>query len=221
MRANTKKINAGTTANYITDRAIPSALRKEHVYSLRPGEALHMACMTPIRGVWWTQSGGRTTQRFSIPNFLERVRTRRNKQELPQDVKRFLSPTDPHEGSLSRFPHHSCQRWIDQGGTKTRDLVSTTDINKTVVARSSVRKEIEVALQNGPDVHVLLVGFHDRGVNRAGVVRLHKRDLPDGRSPEQVLGHPGLRVDEPHARGVPGVGKRSHHLQNKESGNHM
>lgn len=87
-----------------------------------------------------------------------------------------------------------------------------TDINKTAVARSSVCKEIKVALQDGGDVQVCRIGTHERGVNRAGVVRLHQRDFPDGCIPEQVLRHPGLRVDEPHPRGVPGVGERRHHL---------
>lgn len=138
------------------------------------------------------------------------------KSKTPAGCGRLPSAKQPHEISLSRNPNYSCQHWIDQGGTKTPALGSTTDINKTVVTRSSVRKEIEVALQDVPDVDLCRVRVHDRGVNRTSVVRLHQRDLPDGRSPEQVLGHPGLRVDEPHPRGVPGVGKRRHQLQKDE-----
>ena len=140
---------------------------------------------------------------------------------VPSSVRnghvKSLQPSEtPHERSLSRYPNYSCQRRIDKGGTETPASFSTMDVNKTVLARSSVRKEIEIALQDVHDVSCSRVGLHLPGVNRTGVVRLHQRDLPDGRTPEQVLGHPGRRVDEPYPRGVPRVGERRHHLPNDQ-----
>lgn len=49
-------------------------------------------------------------------------------------------------------------------------------------------------------------------VHHAAEPRLHERDVPDRRGLEHVLLDPLGRVEEPYARGIPGIGQSSQHL---------
>lgn len=73
--------------------------------------------------------------------------------------------------------------------------ISATEINVAALTRSSMREEVEIALQDEHHIHVFCI--HDQRVDRAEVAQLDQRVLSGGRGRKLVLRHPGLKAIKP------------------------
>lgn len=92
-------------------------------------------------------------------------------------------------------------------------LLQRVEVHDAVLAGAPHPEEPEDSLQDvGPR---LVLRRQQRGRVRDGAreARLHEGDVPDGGGLEEVLGHPGLRVDEVDALGVLGVRVRRQELR--------